>query len=39
VNIALWTVQGLLALVYLGAGGLKVVRSRAQLGHRADSTG
>ncbi|MET8848621.1 DoxX family protein [Amycolatopsis sp. NPDC004625] len=31
VNIALWVVQGLLALVYLAAGGLKVVRSREQL--------
>lgn len=30
-NIALWTVQGLLAVVYLAAGGLKVVRSREQL--------
>jgi hypothetical protein len=31
VNIALWTVQGLLAFVYLAAGGLKVVRPREQL--------
>jgi hypothetical protein len=31
VNIALWIVQGLLALVYLAAGGLKVVRPREQL--------
>ena len=31
VNIALWIVQGLLALVYLGAGGIKVVRPREQL--------
>jgi hypothetical protein len=31
VNIALWTAQGLLALVYLAAGGLKVVRPREQL--------
>ncbi len=31
VNIALWVVQVLLALVYLAAGGLKVVRSREQL--------
>jgi hypothetical protein len=31
VNIALWTVQGLLAFVYLAAGGLKIVRSREQL--------
>jgi DoxX-like family len=31
VNIALWIVQGLLALVYLAAGGLKVVRRREQL--------
>ena len=30
-NIALWIVQGLLALVYLAAGGLKVVRQREQL--------
>ena len=30
-NIALWIVQGLLALVYLGAGGIKVVRPREQL--------
>lgn len=30
-NIALWIVQGLLALVYLAAGGLKVVRPREQL--------
>ena len=30
-NIALWIGQGLLALVYLAAGGLKVVRSREQL--------
>jgi hypothetical protein len=31
VNIALWIVQGLLALVYLAAGGLKVVRPRERL--------
>jgi hypothetical protein len=31
VNIALWTVQGLLALAYLAAGGLKIVRPREQL--------
>jgi len=31
VNIALWTVQVLLAFVYLAAGGLKVVRPREQL--------
>lgn len=30
-NIALWTAQGLLAFVYLVAGGLKVIRSREQL--------
>jgi hypothetical protein len=30
-NIALWAVQGLLTLVYLAAGGLKVVRPREQL--------
>ena len=30
-NIALWVAQGLLALVYLAAGGLKVVRPREQL--------
>ena len=30
-NIALWIGQGLLALVYLAAGGLKVVRPREQL--------
>ena len=30
-NIALWIAQGLLALVYLAAGGLKVVRAREQL--------
>ena len=30
-NIALWIAQGLLALVYLAAGGLKVVRPREQL--------
>lgn len=30
-NIALWIVQGLLALVYLAAGELKVVRPREQL--------
>ena len=30
-NIALWIVQGLLALAYLAAGGLKVVRSREAL--------
>ena len=30
-NIALWAVQALLALVYLAAGGLKVVRPREQL--------
>ena len=31
VNIALWIAQGLLALVYLATGGLKVVRPREQL--------
>jgi hypothetical protein len=31
VNIALWIAQGLLALAYLAAGGLKVVRPREQL--------
>jgi hypothetical protein len=31
VDITLWTVQGLLAFVYLAAGGLKVVRPREQL--------
>jgi hypothetical protein len=31
VNVALWIVQGLLALVYLAAGGLKVARPREQL--------
>jgi hypothetical protein len=31
VNVALWIAQGLLALVYLAAGGLKVVRPRGQL--------
>ena len=30
-NVALWIVQGLLALVYLAAGGLKVARPREQL--------
>lgn len=30
-NITLWAVQGLLAFVYLAAGGLKVVRPREQL--------
>lgn len=30
-NIALWIVQGLLAVVYLAAGGLKVIRPREQL--------
>ena len=30
-NIALWTVQGLLAFVYLAAGGLKVIRPREKL--------
>ncbi|WP_067887137.1 DoxX family protein [Nocardia vaccinii] len=30
-NITLWTAQGLLAIAYLVAGGLKVVRSREQL--------
>ncbi|HWC84828.1 MAG TPA: DoxX family protein [Pseudonocardiaceae bacterium] len=30
-NIALWIVQGLLAAVYLAAGGLKVARPREQL--------
>ena len=30
-NIALWVVQALLALVYLAAGSLKVVRPREQL--------
>src|SRR5947209_18123601 len=31
VNIALWVAQVLLALVYLAAGGMKVVRPRADL--------
>jgi hypothetical protein len=31
VDIALWIAQGLLALVYLAAGGLKVVRAREKL--------
>jgi len=31
VNIALWVAQALLALVYLAAGSLKVVRPREQL--------
>nr|WP_324685523.1 DoxX family protein [Mycobacterium sp. 94-17] len=31
VNIALWAGQGLLAFVYLAAGGLKVVRPRERL--------
>jgi hypothetical protein len=31
VNVALWIIQGLLALVYLAAGGLKVVRPREKL--------
>jgi hypothetical protein len=31
VNVALWIVQGLLAVSYLAAGGLKVVRPREQL--------
>lgn len=30
-NVTLWAVQGLLAFVYLAAGGLKVVRPREQL--------
>lgn len=30
-NIALWIVQGLLAVAYLAAGGMKVARSREQL--------
>ncbi len=30
-NIALWIVQGLLAIIYLGAGGRKVVRPIASL--------
>ncbi|HEY3684658.1 MAG TPA: DoxX family protein [Streptosporangiaceae bacterium] len=30
-NIALWIAQGLLALVYLAAGGLKLVRPRERL--------
>lgn len=30
-NIALWIVQGLLALVYFAAGGLKIVRPRERL--------
>jgi hypothetical protein len=30
-NIALWTVQGLLAFVYLAAGGLKVIRPREKM--------
>jgi len=31
VDIALWIAQGMLAIVYLAAGGLKVVRRREQL--------
>jgi hypothetical protein len=31
VNIALWIVQSVLALVYLATGGLKIVRPREQL--------
>ena len=31
VNIAYWIVAGLLALFYLYAGGMKVIRSRDQL--------
>jgi hypothetical protein len=31
VNVALWIGQGLLALVYLAAGGIKVAQSREQL--------
>jgi len=31
VDIALWIAQGLLALLYLAAGGLKVIRPREQL--------
>src|SRR5271154_2114679 len=30
-NIALWVVQGLLAAIFLLAGGMKALRSRAQL--------
>ncbi|WP_308162980.1 DoxX family protein [Nocardia alni] len=30
-NVALWIVQVLLALVYLAAGGLKLIRTREQL--------
>lgn len=30
-NIALWTMQGVLAFVYLAAGGLKVIRPREKL--------
>lgn len=30
-NIALWVVQGLLAVAYLAAGGMKLVRSREQM--------
>lgn len=30
-NIALWVVQGLLALVYLAVGGMKAVRPREQM--------
>ncbi len=30
-NIVLWVVQGLLAAVYLAAGGMKLVRSREQM--------
>lgn len=30
-NTTLWIAQGLLAFVYLGAGGLKIVRPREQL--------
>jgi hypothetical protein len=31
VNIALWCVQGILALAYLATGGMKVVQSREKL--------
>jgi hypothetical protein len=31
VNIALWSVQGILALAYLATGGMKVVQSREKL--------
>ena len=31
-NVALWILQGILALMYLLAGGLKLTRSKEQLG-------